>query len=386
MMKSIYSIICITTLLFISISCDAPQANISNTAPETLATVRAPKEEIPFVREEQKPEPNKSSSRIQNRKVVKDSLNELKAHYTISDQVIDSLNKIVPLYDKESYNQLSVSYFSTLADSLHGRSYFADNADGVMLSVMDVLTSRINEGTDIVFLVDKTGSMDDDIENVKNSLNMIMDYLSKFNNVKVAMAFYGDKNYHYDLWYNRTNLTNNITIIKDFMETYSTIGNPDVAESVNDGIVRTVEEMNWTPGNRRLMLVVGDAQSQLPPYSSYSRSQVIRKCDSMKVKFNLYPIIIASKQTFVEKIHGKSKEFVNVYPNPANDYCHLKLQGIETIYYEINDMTGRTVLNSNTNATGINIQVNNLPSGNYLIQVYNQDLSKFYSKPLIIQH
>jgi hypothetical protein len=124
-----------------------------------------------------------------------------------------------------------------------------------------------------------------------------------------------------------------------------------VAESVNDGIVRTVEEMNWTPGNRRLMLVVGDAQSQLPPYSSYSQSQVIRKCDSMKVKFNLYPIIIASKQTFVEKIHGKSKEFVNVYPNPANDYCHLKLQGIETIYYEINDMTGRTVLNSNTNAT-----------------------------------
>jgi len=385
MIKLIYFAICITTLL-LSYSCDAPQANNSNTAPETVSTVRIPNDETPFVKEEQKTEPIKPASRIQNRKIIKDSLNELKAHYSISDKVIDSLNKIVPLYDKESYNQLSISYFSTLADSLHGRSYFADNADGVMLSVMDILTSRINEGTDIVFLVDKTGSMDDDIENVKNSLNMIMDYLSKFNNVKVAMAFYGDKNYHYNLWYNRTNLTNNIRIIKDFMETYSTIGNPDVAESVNDGIVKTVEEMNWTPGNRRLMLVVGDAQSQLPPYSSYTQSQVIHKCDSMHVKFNLYPIIIASKQTFVEKIHEKSKEFVNVYPNPANDYCHLKLQGIETIYYEINDMTGRAVISSNTNASGINVQVNNLPSGNYLIQVYNQDLSKFYSKPLIIQH
>ncbi len=385
MIKLIYSIIGIIGILFLNFSCDAPQANNSNTSPETVSTVRIPKEETPFVREEQKTELVKSVSRIQNRKVVKDSLNEVKAHYTISDEIIDSLNKIVPLYDKESYNQLAISYFSTLADSLHGRSYYADNSDAVMLSVMDVLTSRINEGTDIVFLVDKTGSMDDDIENVRNSLNMIMDYLSKFNNVKVAMAYYGDKNHHHNLWYNRTNLTNNIRIIKDFMETYSTIGNPDVAESVNDGIVRTVEEMNWTPGNRRLMLVIGDAQSQLPPYSGYSPSQVIRKCDSMHVKFNLYPIIIASKQTFVEKIH-ENKEFAKVYPNPANDYCHLKLPGNETIYYEINDMTGRKVLSSNTTSASVNIQVNNLPSGTYLIQIYNQDYSKFYSKPLIIQH
>ena len=69
-----------------------------------------------------------------------------------------------------------------------------------------------------------------------------------------------------------------------------------------------------------------------------------------------------------------------------NDYCHLKLPGNETIYYEINDMTGRKVLNSNTNSASVNIQVNNLPSGTYLIQIYNQDYSKFYSKPLIIQH
>ena len=151
MIKLIYSIIGIIGILFLNFSCDAPQANNSNTSPETVSTVRIPKEETPFVREEQKTELVKSVSRIQNRKVVKDSLNEVKAHYTISDEIIDSLNKIVPLYDKESYNQLAISYFSTLADSLHGRSYYADNSDAVMLSVMEVLTSRINEGTDIVF-------------------------------------------------------------------------------------------------------------------------------------------------------------------------------------------------------------------------------------------
>lgn len=386
MIRLIYYSICIAFVISVNYACDAPIANTGNATPEPVSSVRIPKNDIaPFVKEEQKTEVPKPVSRIQKRKVIKDSVEEPKVLYAISDEIIDSLNNIQPLYDQGNYNQLAVSYFSTLADSLHGRSYFADNSDAVMLSVMDILTSRLNEGTDIVFLVDKTGSMDDDIENVRNSLHMIMDYLSKFNNVKVAMAYYGDKNYHHNLWYNRTDLTNDVSVIKDFMETYTTIGNPDVAESVNDGIVRTVEEMDWTPGNRRLMLVIGDAQSQLPPYSSYTQSQVIHKCDSMQVKFNLYPIIIASRQTYVEKVHGVS-EFAKVYPNPANEYCHLKLPGNETIFYEINDMTGKKILSSSTNSTGINIQLNNLPSGTYLIQAYNQDYSKFYSKPLIIQH
>ncbi|MES2515284.1 MAG: T9SS type A sorting domain-containing protein [Bacteroidota bacterium] len=388
MIKLIYFTLCITGLSFILSSCNEaqPTANVIQSVSETPAaptTVRKPQEET-FVRAVN-PTPVASKSRILKRVVVKDSLNELRAQYTLHETIIDSLNKVKPLFDNSLYNNVAVSYFSSLADSLHGRSYFADNSDGVMLSVMDILTTRINQGTDIVFLVDKTGSMDDDIETVKNSLNMIMSYLSQFNNVKVAMAFYGDKNHHYDLWYNRTNLTNNIRDIERFMDTYSTVGNPDVPESVNDGIVKTVEEMNWTPGNRRLMLVIGDAQSQLPPYSGYSQAQVIRKCDSMQVKFNLYPIIIASKQKAVEAVKI-SEDFVTVFPNPANDVCHIKAPGLETTYYEILDMTGRKMINSYTNGTTADIDVNDLPSGNYLIQIYNQDLSRYYSKPLIVQH
>ena len=394
MIRLLYSVSCISALLVISVSCDEVPAAITENIPATqkqapAEMVIAPKEEIPPVVERIKsPSMIPHKSRVQKKEVVKDSLNEIKAKYTISDEVIDSLNRIMPIYDNTIYNRLAVSYFSTLADSLHGRSYFADNSDGVMLSIMDVLTSRLNEGTDIVFLIDKTGSMDDDIAMVRNSLDMMMDYLSNFKNVKIGMAFYGDKNFHYDLWYNRTDLTSNIEEIRTFMNDYSTIGNPDVPESVNDGIVRTVEEMNWTPGNRRLMLVVGDAQSQLPPYSGYSQSQVIRKCDSMHVKFNLYPVIISSKQTMLEPVH-KKPDFVTVYPNPANEYCDLKLQGNETIYYEIMDMTGKILIKSTTNNasdTNVTINLNYLPSGSYLIQVYNQALSNFYSKPLIIQH
>ncbi len=389
MIKLVYSILTFI-LFFISFSCQNSKEE-SATIPNVTASTKEAKpitiqqNETPSVNYELPISKKQYNQRIQKHTIEKDSLNELKSKYVINDAIIDSLNLITPLFDKTIYNKLAVSYFSALSDSLHGRSYFADNSNEVMLSIMEILTSRINEGTDIVFLIDKTGSMDDDISMVKNNLNMIMDYLSHFNNVKIGMAFYGDKNYHYDLWYNKINLTTNTNDIRRFMETYSTIGNPDVAESVNDGIVKTVEEMNWTPNNRRLMLVIGDAQSQSPPYSNYNQTQVIHKCDSMNVKFNLYPIILSSKQIDIETIY-KNQDFVNVYPNPANDYCHLKLSGLETTYYEIKDLTGRNIISANANGSDITIPVFNLPNGNYLIQVFNNDYSKFYSEKLIVSH
>lgn len=334
--------------------------------------------------------PLKSTSRLMKMSLEKDSASgEDRIRYAISDRVIDSLNSIVPLYDPEKYSPFTVSYFSTLAESLHGRTFYADNPDSLVYDIMEILTSRLNEGTDIVFLIDKTGSMDDDIDTVKQNLNIIMDYLSKFSRVKVGMALYGDKNFHYDLWYNRTDLTHNIDEVRNFMDTYKTLGNADTPESVNDGIVRTVREMNWTPGNRRLMLVIGDACSQQPPMSGYTNAQVIRACDSMQVKFNLYPIVLAATKKSQATTYVKA-DFVSVYPNPANEACYLQIKEKGNYYYEINDMSGKALLNSRISSTDrlsrTTVRLGDLPAGSYLVQVYNEDISRYYSMPLIIQH
>ncbi len=372
-------------------SCDNPVKNVTTLPQQNTLTYLPKTQETPVVFDniEVSNKPVTKSQYLPSHfitsKIIKDSVGELKEQFTISDKVIDSLNAITPLFDKVLYNHLAVSFFTSLADSLHGRAYFASKSSDVVVSIMDIITSRLNEGTDIVFLVDKTGSMDDDIAEVKNSLKTIMDYLAKFNNVKVGMAFYGDKNYHHDFWYNKINLTDNKNEINEFMETYTTIGNPDVPESVNDGIVKTVEEMNWTKGNRRLMLIIGDAQSQLPPYTSYSNTQVIHKCDSMNVKFNLYPIIISSKQADIETVTEQHK-FVTVFPNPANDYCHLKFDTQNTYYYEINDISGKIILNSKTNSLSETILVSDLPNGTYLVQIHDLNFTTYYSKQIIIQH
>lgn len=317
---------------------------------------------------------------------TRDTSGEEHINYSIKERTIDSLNKIVAIYDTTKYNHLAVSYFTSLADSLHGRPFFANTSDSLVNVIMEILTTRIDEGTDIVFLIDKTGSMDDDIEKVRTSLDLIMNYLSNFSNVKVGIASYGDRNYHYDMWYNSVDLTSDKQVLKEFMDSYTTIGNPDTPESVNEAIVKTVEEMHWTPGNRRLLLVIGDAPSQVPPLSTYSFSDVVKKCDSMNVLFNLYPIILSSNNFFAaDKIF--KKDFVKVFPNPATDYFQLNFNEEGTYYYELNDASGRVVKqDQGNNMNNAKIDLASIPSGIYLLQVYDQGLDKYYSTPLIVQH
>lgn len=308
-----------------------------------------------------------------------------KTAVTVRDRFIDSLNKVVSVYNKTKYNKVSVSYFTSLAHSLGGKTFFADNADSLTGTIMDILTSRLDDGTDIVFLIDKTGSMDDDLEKVKESLNTIMKYLSNFNNVKLAIASYGDKNYQYDFWYNRGDLSSDVTQLQTFMDGYTTIGNPDVPESVNDAIVRTVREMNWTEGNKRLMLVIGDAPSQQPPLSSYTEKEVIAVCDSMHVKFNLYPVILSVTADGQLDVPFR-KNFVKTYPNPVREYLNADFDEEGQYFYELNDISGKKILQNSLTEKNATIDMSAISNGTYLLQIYNQGTDKYYSSKVLIQH
>lgn len=317
--------------------------------------------------------------------VTHDSERSKRVTYSMHEKIVDSLNKIVPIFDPANYNNLAVSYFTSMAHSFGGRSFFAENADSITSCVMEIMSTRLEEGTDIVFLIDKTGSMDDDILKVKSMLTLMMDYLSKFKNVKVGMAFYSDKNHHYDFWYNREDLTSDIESIRSFMETYLTMGNPDTPESVNDAIVKTAEEMNWTKGNKRLMLVIGDAPSQEPPFSDFSARQVISKCKALNIKFNLYPIIIGSKSSERPPVPIK-KDFLKLYPNPANEFTNIEFKEDGSYLYEIDNIQGQIIAQGGTSGNPSRIDLNGIASGTYLIQVYDREYKQYYSSPIIIKH
>ncbi|MBL0329822.1 MAG: VWA domain-containing protein [Bacteroidetes bacterium] len=375
---------------FFLFSCNAPTKEPDNGG---QAAAQTPKNEV--IQEEVVPEeiqePTKAAAPI--------VCNTIKAHaytdaepvahveYNVNDRVVDSLNKIIPLYDTSLYNQMAVSYFTSLSQKLHGRAFFTPNADSLLNSIIEILSTRINDGTDIVFLIDKTGSMADDIEKVQKSMDIILNYLEKFDNVKVGIAEYGDKNWHYDFWYNSLDLSYDINKMKTFLKEYETIGNPDTPESVNDAIVKTIEEMSWTPGNKRLLLVIGDAPSQDSTMSDYTLEQVVDKCDSMNVKFNLYPIILglSPAQRALPKVFVK-QSFMKAYPNPVDVNLNVELTIDGPFSYEINDMNGRYLKGGTLTNKNETIDLTELPNGNYLFQVYDQSVKTYNTKMIMVQH
>lgn len=315
------------------------------------------------------------------------SENTTVVHYNIDQSTIDSLNSIKSVYDALNYDEMAVSFFTTLSEKLHGKAFFANNADSVASSIMNILTSRVNDGTDIVFVIDKTYSMWDDIEKVKNSLNTIMDYLSTFSNVKLGVATYGDKNYHYNFWYDRVDLTTDIRTVRDYVNKITVIENPDTPESVNDAILKTVQETNWTPGNKRMMLVIGDAPSQEPPLSDYSTDFVVKKCNEMNVKFNLYPIIIAVDGHAKTPVESAGPDLLtHVYPNPVASNLRVEMNQQGDYLIEVIDEGGRVVMNKEERSIkASNLDLGQVPNGKYFVRVLSEKNNTSTASIVIVQ-
>ena len=379
-MKKINHILILCCLI---ISCSTnTEKDVSKIETNKVDSLVMCKSELDTIQKITSPIIKKSKYLISKIEKEKDSLQHIT--FTFKDNVIDSLNKISSIYDTSHYNGLAISYFTSLADNLNGKAFFAENADSLIETIMEIFSTRVKDTTDIVFLIDKTGSMDDDIKKVKTSLSFIINYLSKFKNIRIGIAAYGDENWHYDLWYNSIDLTSDIQKINDFMDSFHTIGNPDIAESVNDGIIKTVEKMNWADGSKRLMLVIGDAPSLEPPFSKYSIEEVVKICSERNVIFNLYPIILSVEhgskiETFVKK------DFVNVYPNPVSEFLNVQLDYEGDFFYIIYDLSGKKIRFDELYGINSRISFSGIENGIYLLQIMDNKTDMFFSKKIILQ-
>lgn len=320
-------------------------------------------------------ETKKNENSSSSQKIVKKKLRVSKAH-------IDSLNKIIPAPDLFKYDEIIIDYFTSLSSELNGRPFYIENADEINKTLLEILSTRLNNQTDIVLLIDKTGSMEDDWVVVRNSLSEIMEFLKGFKDVRLGIASYGDKNYHHDFWYNMEDLSYDIDKLQDFMDTYSTMGNPDARESVNDAIIKTVDSMSWNPNSNRMLIVIGDAPSQNPPLSDYSLEEVITHCKSQNVIFNLYPVIINSFLRNIDEPPVKT-DIARFYPNPVFNNITIETNSSSLLTYEIIDLTGKVLKKEVINSRPKTIDLSNLPKGTYLINIFNEDLTEYFSDKII---
>lgn len=148
------------------------------------------------------------------------------------------------------------------------------------------------QGSEIVFLVDKTSSMRDDIDQVKENINLIIDCLPK-SEMRLGAATYGDYFADGVGWYDFVDLTSDYDVIRDYINGISVVGGGDYPESVYDGIWETLENMSWKDCSAPdKIIVMGDAPPLEGSGTLHSVDEVLDKSKSICPNTEFYPLII----------------------------------------------------------------------------------------------
>jgi len=197
--------------------------------------------------------------------------------------------------------------FGLLADLTGGYYSTTPSADSLTDVIIALIDSFATEGADVMFLIDKTGSMVDDIAAVQLGLTSIIAALPS--NCRLGLASYGDMiadsvwGWGGNDWYDSEDLTLNHSNIQVLVDSLSTTGGGDIPESVFDGLYRTIDNTSWQAGNK-LLIVIGDAPPLITPCNlpltpaqpvectMHSIMDVVNACLANSVVTNLYPVVI----------------------------------------------------------------------------------------------
>lgn len=208
----------------------------------------------------------------------------------ISCTKVEDLN---PTFEIRNIDQQQVELIRAFA-TLTNNDESACNLIFDPKEIPDVLcriVSDAKEGSEIVFVVDKTGSMSDDIDEVKRNINKIIDCLPQ--GCRLGAATYGDYFEDGSSWYDWAPLTETYNDIRTYVNAITVVGGGDIPESVYDGIYETLDKMEWKDCSAPdKIIVMGDAPPKTGSGTVNSLEDVLAKAESICPDTEFYPVIV----------------------------------------------------------------------------------------------
>lgn len=123
---------------------------------------------------------------------------------------------------------------------------------------------------DVLFLLDSTGSMSDEIRQIKNTLQSIADQVSRLSSspdLRFAMVSYRDRS---DDYVTRLyDFDRNVERFRQGIREVRADGGGDYPESLNRALHEAVNDANWREDAIRLVFLIADA----PPHLDYAQDE-----------------------------------------------------------------------------------------------------------------
>ncbi|UTY27211.1 vWA domain-containing protein [Treponema denticola] len=191
-----------------------------------------------------------------------------------------------------SYSDEAVKTFTDLADTTEGEMIYAKGPEDILPTIKQILKKGEKDHLDLLFALDSTESMKDDIEEVrKNISSMLAEILPQYKTYRIALVLY--KDYREDFLVREACVfTDNLKKFEKALYGFRVFGGRDIPEAVYEGIFLGLRQ-SWRALDAdvdKKLILIGDAPSHPKPRGKVTKEDVDKLAADKGVK--IYPIIL----------------------------------------------------------------------------------------------
>lgn len=191
-----------------------------------------------------------------------------------------------------SYSDEAVKTFTDLADTTEGEMIYAKGPEDILSTIKEILKKGEKDHLDLLFALDSTESMKDDVEEVrKNISSMLAETLPQYKTYRIALVLY--KDYREDFLVREACVfTDNLKKFEKALYGFKVFGGRDIPEAVYEGIFLGLRQ-SWRALDAdvdKKLILIGDAPPHPKPRGKVTKEDVDKLAAEKGVK--IYSIIL----------------------------------------------------------------------------------------------
>lgn len=197
-----------------------------------------------------------------------------------------------------TYTESAYNYFSDIASGSGGFVGFSPTPELFSQTVDVVLESILEKSgaqTDVAIVLDTTGSMGDDISDVKKNMGRLLAKLKERSSsigLRLSLVLYRDKGESYVVKVAQ-GFTDDIGAIDIAIQSVEVAGGGDEPEAVIDALGQTLKDLNWRTSASRSVVLIGDAPGHPSSHAGVSTEALMASYKKAGLGIIVYPILVS---------------------------------------------------------------------------------------------
>lgn len=191
----------------------------------------------------------------------------------------------------DSYNPIAGEKFKEISEDI----IYSKGPETLIQDIFKIFKEgNFGDDLDVVFAIDATGSMKDDIEKLKDELAIALsDYFGEGSDARVGLLFYrdyGDTYKYMNLPVRLFRFTQDIDSFNRNLKSIKINGKEggDIPEAVYEAMYAASEYYDWRENANKQVILIGDAEPHPTPRGTgkYSRDFVLEHAESKGIKIH----------------------------------------------------------------------------------------------------